>query len=152
MILSYIADTLQSLGYEYQIDIASVRGFEYYTGMIFQLFVNDEKVGGGGRYDALIPAMGGKNTPASGFALYLDLLMKLVKTETLAPAPLPKILVKMDADASKMGFAMADLLREAGYIVKLHLGGKGPTDIAWKLDVHNQAPRFEMLADSFRCC
>ena len=68
----FIADALQSLGYDYQIDIASVRGFEYYTGVIFQLFVNDEKVGGGGRYDALIPAMGGRHTPASGFALYLD--------------------------------------------------------------------------------
>ena len=73
----FIADSLRSLGYEYQIDVASVRGFEYYTGMIFQLFVDDEKVGGGGRYDALIPAMSGKNIPASGFGLYLDLLMEL---------------------------------------------------------------------------
>ena len=103
--------------------------------MIFQLFVNDEKVGGGGRYDALIPAMGGKNTPASGFALYLDLLMKLISPEKLAPDPVPKILVKMDADASQMGFAMADQLREAGMIVKMHLGGKGPTDVAWNLEV-----------------
>ena len=117
--------TLRSLGYEYQIDIASVRGFEYYTGVIFQLFVNDEKVGGGGRYDALIPAMSGKNIPASGFGLYLDLLMNLIKPEKMLPAPLPKILVKMDTDAAKAGFAIADRLRETGYIVKLHLGGHG---------------------------
>ncbi len=138
----YIADTLQSLGYQYQIDIASIRGFEYYTGMIFQLFINDEKVGGGGRYDALIPAMSGKNTPASGFALYHDLLMKLVSPGLLGRVPLPKILVKMDADAANLGFAMADLLREVGYIVKLHLGGQGPTDTGWSLDVHSQSPRF----------
>lgn len=139
---AYIADTLRSLGYEFQIDIASVRGFEYYTGMIFQLFVDDQKVGGGGRYDALIPAMNGKNIPASGFALYHDLLMEKVKIETLMAGSLPKVLVSMDPEASKAGFAVASLLREAGYIVKLHLGGRGPGDVVWKLEVHDQAPRF----------
>ena len=138
---TYIADTLQSLGYSYQIDIASIRGFEYYTGMIFQIFINDEKVGGGGRYDALIPAMGGKNVPASGFALYLDLLMKLIKPEILSLTPIPKILVKMETEATVLGFNAADSLRKAGYIVKFHLGGKGPSDITWKLDVRAQEPR-----------
>jgi histidyl-tRNA synthetase len=137
----YIADTLRSLGYDYQIDIASVRGFEYYTGMIFQLFINNEKVGGGGRYDALIPAMGGKNTPASGFALYLDLLMGLIEPERISPGPVPKILVKMETGASASAFNVAGSLRKAGYTVKLHLGGKGPSDVTWRLDVRNQEPR-----------
>ena len=78
-----IVDLLEALGCDYQIDLASGRGFEYYTGMIFQLFMGEENMGGGGRYDALIPLMGGKNTPASGFALYLDRLMSFVKPETL---------------------------------------------------------------------
>jgi histidyl-tRNA synthetase len=138
----FIAESLQTLSLEYEIDIASVRGFEYYTGVIFQLFVNDEKVGGGGRYDALIPAMGGSNTPASGFALYLDLLMKLIKIETLVPPPGPKILLKMDTGAAKLGFATAGSLRQAGYTVKFHLGGKGPADVSWQLNVRNQEPRF----------
>jgi histidyl-tRNA synthetase len=136
----YIADTLQSLGYDYQIDIASVRGFEYYTGMIFQLFLDNEKVGGGGRYDALIPAMGGQNVPASGFALYLDLLMKRIKPEKAGPTPAPKVLVKMEEGTARLGLAVSGQLREAGYIVKWHLGGKGPTDIAWRLDIRNQTP------------
>jgi histidyl-tRNA synthetase len=138
--LVFIADTLQSLGHTYQIDIASVRGFEYYTGVIFQLFINDEKVGGGGRYDDLITSMGGKPTPASGFALYLDLLMKLVTNGRLNDRSCSKVLVKMDADAANLGFGIADIIREAGYTVKLHLGGKGPADTNWKLEVHNKAP------------
>jgi len=137
--LAFIADTLQSLGYEYQIDIASVQGFEYYTGVIFHLIVDGEKVGGGGRYDALIPAMGGKDTPASGFALYLDLLMKLVRTENPS---IPKILVKVNPDACPLGFAAAELLRDVGMIVKLDFGGKGPADVAWKLEVQKNDPRF----------
>jgi histidyl-tRNA synthetase len=138
--LVFTADTLQSLGHDFQIDIASVRGFEYYTGAIFQLFINDEKVGGGGRYDDLITSMGGKPTPASGFALYLDLLMKLIIDGKLIGQPTPRVLLKMDADTAKLGFAMADLMREAGCIVKMHLGGKGPADIDWKLEVHKKAP------------
>jgi histidyl-tRNA synthetase len=138
----FIADTLQSLGHDYEIDIASVRGFEYYTGIIFQLFLDDQKVGGGGRYDALIPAMGGKDTPASGFALYIDLLMQLVKMNELIAAPPFKVLIKMDTKASKMGFDMAKMLREVGLIVKLHLGGKGPTDVDWQLDIHAKSPSF----------
>jgi histidyl-tRNA synthetase len=138
--LVLIADTLQSLGRSFQIDIASVRGFEYYTGVIFQLFVNDEKVGGGGRYDDLITAMGGKPTPASGFALYLDLLMKLMTGGNSAGTAPAKILVQMDTDAANHGFVMAELMREVGYTVKLHLGGKGPSDVDWKLEVHSKPP------------
>lgn len=138
----FIVDTLQSLGYSYQIDIASVRGFEYYTGVIFQILINDEKVGGGGRYDALIPAMGGNNTPASGFALYLDRLMDLIQTDLLAPRSRPKIKIQMEPGATILGFATADLLRDAGYVVKMHLGGKGPTETIWELNVRNQSPRF----------
>jgi histidyl-tRNA synthetase len=138
--LVFIADTLQSLGINFQIDIASVRGFEYYSGVIFQLFVDDEKVGGGGRYDELITAMGGKATPASGFALYVDLLMKLLSDARLIDQTPARILLKMDADAAKSGFGLAESLREAGYTVKLHLGGKGPSDVDWKLEVHKKAP------------
>ena len=138
--LVFIADALQALGRSFKIDIASVRGFEYYTGSIFQLFINDEKVGGGGRYDDLITSMGGKATPASGFALYLDLLMKLIDNGKLNGQPAATVLVKIDPAAANTGFNLAVLLRKAGYTVKLHLGGQGPVDVQWKLEVHNKAP------------
>lgn len=140
----FIADTLQSLDIKYEIDIASVRGFEYYTGVIFQIFVNGEKVGGGGRYDDLIPAMGGKPTSASGFALYLDKLMQLIQPRDLSLPHLPKIALKMDIDASKLGFATAKLLREAGFTTKLYLGGKGPDDADWRLEISQKAPSFSL--------
>ncbi len=139
---------LEALGCRYQIDIASGAGFEYYTGMIFQLFIGGEKIGGGGRYDALIPAMGGGDIPASGFALYLDRLMNLVKPEAIT-APLPKrIMVRVrpgDADAMKEAFQMADSLREAGYIAEFDLDGKGPEGLRWIIDVSSQAPLFAVI-------
>ena len=78
-----VADQLTAMGLKYRIDIASGRGFEYYTGMIFQIFEGEIKLGGGGRYDVLIPLMGGKDTPASGFALQMNTLMKAIEM----PAP-----------------------------------------------------------------
>ncbi|GAI04764.1 unnamed protein product, partial [marine sediment metagenome] len=38
---------LDSLGCDYEIDITAISGFEYYTGVCFQLLANGDKIGGG---------------------------------------------------------------------------------------------------------
>ncbi len=142
-----VVELLEALGYDYQIDIASGRGFEYYTGVIFQLFMGEEKIGGGGRYDALIPLMGGRDIPASGFALYLDHLMNLVKPETLAKPIGQRILVRAEPsqpEALKEGLGMANCLHEAGYTAEVHLGGQEPANLRWTLDVQSKAPQFTL--------
>ncbi|MBA7698609.1 ATP phosphoribosyltransferase regulatory subunit [subsurface metagenome] len=145
-----IVDLLEALGCDYRIDMASGAGFEYYTGVIFQLFVGKEKIGGGGRYDALIPAMGGGDIPASGFALYLDRLMNLVKPETLAEPLAQRILVRGEkGDVLKEAFSAASCLREAGYVAELDLGGQKPADFRWTLDVQSKAPQF-VLKDKLK--
>jgi histidyl-tRNA synthetase len=144
-----IAELLEALGCDYYIDIASGRGFEYYTGVIFQLFKGEEKIGGGGRYDALIPLMGGKDTPASGFALYLDQLMNLVKPEALAKPSRQRILIRTEPGAVKQGFNTASRLREAGYMTEFYLGGQKQADFDWTLDVQSKAPSF-ILTDQVK--
>jgi len=144
-----IVDLLEALSCDCQIDLASGRGFEYYTGVMFQLFMGEENIGGGGRYDALIPLMGGKDIPASGFALYLDRLMSLVKPETLAKPLAQRVLIRVESDAVKEGFSMASCLREAGYVAEFHLGGQEPADIRWTLDVQSKAPLF-VLTDQVK--
>ncbi|CAJ0761685.1 8944_t:CDS:2 [Entrophospora sp. SA101] len=54
-----------------------VRGLDYYTGMVFELLLNDEEqvVLGGGRYDQLFQQLGNVNLPAAGFALGVDRLV-----------------------------------------------------------------------------
>jgi len=147
-----IVELLEALGYDCQIDIASGRGFEYYTGVIFQLFVGEEKIGGGGRYDALIPLMGGKDIPASGFALYLDHLMNLIKPEIRAKPMGQRIMIRAEPsqlEALKEGFGIANCLHEAGYTAELHLGGKAPANLRWMLDIQNKAPLF-ILTDQVK--
>jgi histidyl-tRNA synthetase len=124
---------LDELGLKYQINIASGAGFEYYTGIIFQYFTGKEKIGGGGRYDALIASMGGGDAPASGFALYLEQLMELVPPEALAPPNPRKILIKiLSDDAVKEAFKAAESLRQAGYIAEIDIDGRGA---GWTLKV-----------------
>ncbi len=140
-----IADLLESLGCNYQIDITSGRGFEYYTGVIFQFFMGENKIGGGGRYDALIPLMGGRDVPASGFALYIDHLMNRVEPETLAKPRAQRILIRVEPgqpEAVKEGFSIASRLREAGYVAELDLSGQEPANLEWALDVRSKAPLF----------
>jgi len=127
---------LEELGCRYQIDIASGAGFEYYTGVIFQLYIGREKIGGGGRYDALIPSMGGGDVPASGFALYLDQLVKLVKPVTTATAEPEKILVRIKPDGTvKDALKAAEQLRNAGFIAVVGPANKVSAGINWSVDV-----------------
>ncbi len=56
------------------VDPAFARGLEYYTGMIFEVYIPELEIalGGGGRYDKLIGVFGGEPTPAVGVAHGLD--------------------------------------------------------------------------------
>jgi histidyl-tRNA synthetase len=140
-----ITELLDALGCPYQIDIASGAGFEYYTGMIFQLYAGGEKVGGGGRYDDLIPSMGGGDVPACGFALYLDSLMKLVKPELIVTPESPHILVKTPPEgkeAVKAVFQLTERLRRAGYVAEIDLGGLASEDYRWIIEVNRDMVSF----------
>jgi len=138
-------DLLDELGVKYQINIASGAGFEYYTGIIFQFFIGKEKVGGGGRYDALIPSMGGGDVPASGFALYLDRLIDLVSPESFVKTTPERVLVRVkSADAMKEAFKAAGKLREAGYIAELDLDGR-KSDLRRIIEVRSEAPVFTLI-------
>ena len=137
-----IVEKLETLGIDYRIDIASGKGFEYYTGLIFHLLIGENVIGGGGRYDALIPQMGGQSTPAAGFALYMDEVIKLFEPETLAELDVNNILVRIEADAMEEGFDLAEILRDFGYIVVISLDDKPGTGYGWELEVSSKTPKF----------
>ena len=137
---------LESLDYPYQIDIASGRGFEYYTGLIFQFFVGQGKLGGGGRYDDLVPLVGGPAVPASGFALYIDALMDIIKTGSVEKE-MARILVKVAPEALANGFNALERLQAAGYVAEIHFGSPEVSRWDWMLEVKSESPQFS-LTDS----
>ncbi len=61
-----------------KIDLSLVRGLDYYTGMIYEIVVEEPKIGslsGGGRYDDLIGMFSGKNIPAVGGSIGVERLI-----------------------------------------------------------------------------
>ncbi len=57
------------------LDLSMVRGLDYYTGPIFEVYVKEPKIGalaGGGRYDDLIERYGGPKTPSTGASIGLE--------------------------------------------------------------------------------
>jgi histidyl-tRNA synthetase len=101
-----------------------------------------EKIGGGGRYDALISSMGGGNAPACGFALYLDRLMKQVEPVDTGEDKTKKVLVKAPADSVKEAFKAAEALRGAGYIAEIDIAGQ---KAGWVVEVKNKASSFTLV-------
>jgi ATP phosphoribosyltransferase regulatory subunit len=67
------------LGSGFSIDLADVSGLDYYTGLVFKIYVAGAgaRVGGGGRYDELT-ANFGRREPAVGFVLDLDALTEIL--------------------------------------------------------------------------
>jgi len=134
-----VTETLTSLGCKYSIDIASGKGFEYYTGVMFQFLVGDCVVGGGGRYDSLLSLVGGVDRPASGLALYMSQLMSLIED---APVSEQKILLRIEKDsakAKKACFGLAEQLHKAGFLTQLDLGDTD-ADCGWVVLIKDASP------------
>ncbi|MEA1922404.1 MAG: histidine--tRNA ligase [Pseudomonadota bacterium] len=76
---------LEDAGVDYQVNPKLVRGLDYYTRTTFEFLAGDlgaqNAVAAGGRYDRLVEELGGKATPAFGFAIGFERLMMLVDSE-----------------------------------------------------------------------
>jgi histidyl-tRNA synthetase len=142
-----IINLLDILNINYQIDMDTGRGFEYYTGIIFHFSINEQYVIGGGRYDALIPFMNGKDTPACGFALYLDRIMNMIVTSNFnSGESLNSCLVIVDPLLPKTvqtGFKLAEDICNAGIKAEIHLGTTNPKDYIWTIEI-NQDNTFSL--------
>jgi len=116
-----LAETLTALERPYRIHLALDRGFEYYTGALFHLYVGDVRVGGGGRYDDLLPLIGGAPLAASGFALYMNALLPLLQVPPEAGDL--RLILADRGRALPHAFRLADALRAEGWAVTLQVDG-----------------------------
>ena len=122
---------LDSLAIEYVVNPRLVRGLDYYARTVFE-WVTDKlgaqgTVCAGGRYDGLVEQLGGRATPAVGFAMGLERLILLLEQqpETL-PVSLPDAYLVMVGEATQAaGIKLAEGLRDqlpALYLI-CHCGG-----------------------------
>jgi len=109
---------LDEAGIEYQVNPSLVRGLDYYTKTVFEWVTGSLGAQGticaGGRYDGLVEYLGGKPTPAFGFALGLErLLAMLTAGEAALPGNAPHIYLVINGDkAVHRGLVFADELRD----------------------------------------
>ncbi|MTW20621.1 histidine--tRNA ligase [Allochromatium palmeri] len=121
---------LDAAGIDYQVNPRLVRGLDYYNRTVFEWITEDLGAQGtvcaGGRYDGLVEQLGGRSTPAVGFAMGLERLVEILEQSGFAPAPrLDAYLVAVGERAEAAAPALAEQLREALPSLRLqaHCGG-----------------------------
>ena len=119
---SNVLDMLKDLRIKFEVDYRLVRGFDYYTSTTFEV-ISDElgsqnAIFGGGRYDMLVEQLGGKPTPAIGFACGIERLMIVLdKNEYQYPEKeqLKLFIVSIGEDAKKFALKTAIALRKKNF-------------------------------------
>jgi histidyl-tRNA synthetase len=122
--------SLDAVGIPYIINPRLVRGLDYYCKTVFE-WVTDElgaqgTICAGGRYDGLVEQLGGKATPAIGFALGMERILALLESQQQQPTQTVDIyMILMGADSEVKGLQIAENIRDALPGVKMitHCGG-----------------------------
>lgn len=115
-----VKTALDTLGIPYEDVPSLVRGLDYYTHTIFEVtdasLGAQDALGGGGRYDGLVQAMGGPPTGAVGFAIGTERLLMALRAKNAPPdLPPPDIaLIACDEEACRECFSYGYTLRDAG--------------------------------------
>ncbi len=112
---------LDLLQIPFEVNHRLVRGFDYYTRTVFEVQPeaggSQSSVGGGGRYDGLIEELGGKPTPAVGFAAGIERVILNLKKQSVPVPPLDKprvFIAHIGDEAMDMSIKLASSLRQAG--------------------------------------
>tara|TARA_Y100001951_G_scaffold16560_1_gene11677 strand:+ start:15322 stop:16569 length:1248 start_codon:yes stop_codon:yes gene_type:complete len=123
---------LDAAGLAYTLNPKLVRGLDYYGLTVFEWTTTalgaQGTVCAGGRYDGLVEQLGGKPTPAVGFAMGLERLCLLLETLDALPEPAPLAdvyIVATGEDCEVRALSIAEQLRDAqpGIKVLLNCGG-----------------------------
>ncbi len=123
---------LSALSVPYRVEAHLVRGLDYYTRTTFEyagtmLDSSQNALGGGGRYDGLVQAMGGPPTPAVGFAIGVERTLLALGSTGAAPVAPPRLHAFVVDFAG--GVAARDItreLRQAGFKVDRAFDGRSP--------------------------
>lgn len=120
---------LEALEMPYSINPRLVRGMDYYTKTVFEVWAEgigaQAAVCGGGRYDGLIEELGGPPTPGIGFGMGIERVILSLKAQGILPPPLiaPQVQVSPLGDAARVaGMKLVRELRTAGIGALLAFG------------------------------
>ncbi|GAA3911540.1 histidine--tRNA ligase [Litoribacillus peritrichatus] len=124
---------LEAAGIQYVVNPKLVRGLDYYCKTVFEWVTSSLGAQGtvcaGGRYDGLVEQLGGRPTPAVGFAMGIERLVLLLETLDAIPGSVTQTvdvyMTSMGDAANQAAMTLAETLREASskLRIQLHCGG-----------------------------
>jgi histidyl-tRNA synthetase len=122
---------LELLEIPYQVNPLLVRGLDYYNKTVFEVVAGElgaqNSIGGGGRYDGLLPTLGGPDLPTIGFGTGIErILQTMINQQVDLPLPNHPILflVALGQEAKLACFKILHALREAGIATQMDFTGK----------------------------
>ena len=123
---------LESMGIRNMlVDTSITRGFDYYTGMVFEVFDTDSSnrrsLAGGGRYDNLLALFGEQKIPAVGFAMGDVTARDFLEAHNLLPKYIPAtelMITIVEEDAASHAIKLAQDLRREDVTVAINFSGK----------------------------
>ena len=122
---------LRAVGVDFMLDPRLVRGLDYYTKTAFEIkyppLGAQSAVAGGGRYAGLIEEIGGKPTPAVGFATGLERVLLALEKQELLPQQDKRIdafIVALGEAAQGPAFKLLTELRRAGLTAGMDYAGR----------------------------
>jgi len=119
---------LESLSIPFCLDPCLVRGLDYYTRTVFEVFSPalgaQDALAAGGRYDNLVESLGGDSTPAVGFSAGLErvLLAAPDPPESVSPSYEGVYLVSLGEEAFGGNFVLLSSLRREGIRAEIDYG------------------------------
>lgn len=125
-----LTSSLDATGIKYTINTRLVRGLDYYCKTVFE-WVTDElgaqgTICAGGRYDGLVEQLGGKATPAVGFALGMERILALLESQQQQQIETIDVYMVLLGESSEIkGLQLAEEVREKMPDLKMiaHCGG-----------------------------
>jgi histidyl-tRNA synthetase len=97
--LAALRSYLEALEMPYSINFRLVRGLDYYTKTVFEVWAqgigSQAAVCGGGRYDGLIEELGGPPTPGIGFGMGIERVIASLRRQNIEPPVLPAPVVQI---------------------------------------------------------
>ena len=123
---------LDQAGIEFTVNSRLVRGLDYYCRTVFE-WVTDRlgaqgTVCAGGRYDGLVSQLGGRDTPAAGFALGIERLLALLQEQGFQHDDAVDLFLALQGEAAtRSGLLFAEQLRDQlpGLKLQVNCGGGG---------------------------
>ena len=129
--LATLRGYLDALGMPHAINFRLVRGLDYYTKTVFEVWAqgigSQSAVCGGGRYDGLIEQIGGPPTPGIGFGMGIERVILALKQQGIAPPPMPAPVIQVSPLGQAAVIPSLQLVRDlrlAGIGALLAFGGR----------------------------